>query len=185
MRDYKSKRRVETLKHEVELLLAHTKLSAEDNQQVQTLIASGKYFEARNLILFILNQIREKNQFAINQEKQELINKYLRSDHEYQQMTPEGQHYWDSILSKHLDLLITIITQGQFLLMDRDSEHYKKLKINCNETRDQLGYEILKDLMQFLETKMNVNSANLLHAPKFNPPHVVIEKGKKDLKNLK
>jgi hypothetical protein len=176
MREYKAKRRTENLKHEVELILAHTKLSTEDSQQVQLLIAKEKYFEARNFILLIHNQIREKNEFAINQEKQELINKYLRSDPAYQQMTPEGQHYWELILSKHLDLLITVITQGQYLIRDVDSELYQKLRINAKGNSEQTGLEILNDLLQWFTERMNANPGKLKHAPKFNLPSIGIQK---------
>ena len=164
MREYKAKRRTENLKHEVELILSHTKLSNEDNQQVQALIAEGKYFEARNLILFVHNQIREKNEFALHQEKQKLISEYLRCDPEYQAMTPEGQHYWDLILSKYLDLLSIIISQGQHLIMESDAEHYKKLGINSNNGNNNLTEKIMKDLMHFFEERMNANLANLKRA---------------------
>jgi hypothetical protein len=174
MRDYKAKRRDESLKHEVDLLLAHAKLSKEDSQQVQSLVSQEKYFEARNLILFALNQLREKNDFAINQEKQNLINKYLRSDPEYEKMSPEGQRLWDLILAKEIDLLATIISQGQFLIYDTDFEHYKKLKINSHEDQAKLEQQLMNDLLKFFEEKMNAKTSNLRHAPKFNIPKITI-----------
>jgi hypothetical protein len=182
MRDYKAKRRTENLKHEVELLLSHVKLSNEDNLLVQQLITNEKYFEARNTILFIQNQIREKNEFAYNQEKQNLIAKYLRSDPEYQKMTPEGQHYWDLIISKHLDVLYIIISQGQFLIRGEDTEHYENLRINRKDQASKISLEMLDDLLLFLKDKMNLNSSNLKHAPKFNIPNIFIGEEIKDKK---
>ncbi len=175
MQKYNQEYRLRKAKQELNTLLSHVNLSAEDSERVQKLISEEKFFEARNLVLFVLNQVREKNQFAIQQEKQDLINKYLRSDPEYQAMSQEGQHYWDLLLSKHLDLLITVITQGQFLIRAADSPHYEKLKINAIETRDKLEMDMMNDLMQFLAAKMNANPANLKHAPKFNIPEIKIE----------
>lgn len=173
MRDYKAKRRAKNLEHEVEILLSHTKLPDEDSQQVQKFIAEKKYFEARNLILFVMNQKREKEDFAINLKRQELISKYLRSDPKYLKMSPEGQHYWDLILSKHIDLYCTIISQGQYLIKEEDSEHYKKLAINTDK---KIETDLLNDLIVFFQEQMKLKTNCLKHVPSFNIPEVKIDK---------
>ena len=183
MRNYKAKRRAETktlksAKYEANLLLSHAKLSTEDQQKVKELIDSEKYFEARNLILFLLNQTRERNQFETSQKKQELLNKYLCSDPEYLKMSQEGQHYWDQIFRAYLDVLIRIVTQS-FLVKEEDSEHYANLRINIRGCKEELESELLKELVSWFAAQRNEAPVKTKHPPKLPLPQILIEEDKK------
>jgi len=120
-----------------------------------------------------------KKQVEIRQFKDELTNKYLRSDPEYQKMTQEGQHYWDLIILAYLDFFRSNNYTRTLLIKDVDSKLYPKLKINSKETSEHASLEMLNALMQFFKVKQDVNSVNLEHLLKLIFLKTKIEENKR------
>ncbi len=139
--------------HTTKLLLKRLKSSEDELKEVQNLMEAKLFDEARKRISFLLYQQREKQQFEIQQFKNQLMKKYVCSDPEYQKLTQEGQYFYERSFLAFLDFLhathtLEIVRQkeDEGILSQIDVYHKKEAK------------EIMGELDQFLNkylTKSN------------------------------